>query len=362
MGKKGAFLLLCGLLAVSLFLGGCGKKESLDKHVPLVKIVKVSADSASGAAVYAGSVHGRYETVMSFQVSGRILQRNVQLGDRVRAGDVLMAIDARDVVQRVNSSEAAVQSARAQMELADKNLGRYEELYAQDAVPASVRDQYRTNYDSAVAAYEQASAQAAEANNSMGYTALTAAADGVISAISAESGQVVLAGAPVLTLVQDNEMEIEIAVPENRLSDVPIGRAVEVSFWAGGNEKTRGLVREVAPMADSNARTYKVRVSLPEPPADMRLGMTASVSCQDSSLAEGIYVLPLTAIYQTGEDSQVWLVGADNTVSLQDVAVESFGADSVMVRGLSSDAVVVTAGVHKLHEGQEVRLPEGDGA
>ena len=273
-----------------------------------------------------------------------------------------MAIDARYVVQRVNSSEAAVQSARAQMELADKNLGRYEELYAQDAVPASVRDQYRTNYDSAVAAYEQASAQAAEANNSMGYTALTAAADGVISAISAESGQVVLAGAPVLTLVQDNEMEIEIAVPENRLSDVPIGRAVEVSFWAGGNEKTRGLVREVAPMADSNARTYKVRVSLPEPPADMRLGMTASVSCQDSSLAEGIYVLPLTAIYQTGEDSQVWLVGADNTVSLQDVAVESFGADSVMVRGLSSDAVVVTAGVHKLHEGQEVRLPEGDGA
>ena len=179
-----------------------------------------------------------------------------------------------------------------------------------------------------------------------------------MSGISAEVGQVVAAGQTVLTFVESGEMEVEINVPENRLPIIAVGKNVEVSFWAMGDAKTRGIVREIAPMADPATRTYKVRVSIPNPPAGMALGMTASVNVtgeKAGGAANTTATLPMTAIYQTGDKPCVWLV-KDGKVTLREISVESFDANDAVVRGLSAGDVVVTAGVHKLHEGEEVRL------
>ena len=168
----------------------------------------------------------------------------------------------------------------------------------------------------------------------------------------------VAAGQTVLTFVESGEMEIEINVPENRLPDISVGKNVEVSFWAMGDTKTRGVIREIAPMADRATRTYKVRVSVPAPPAGMALGMTASVRVTDAKNGDAsgtAATLPLSAIYQTGDVPCVWIV-KDGKVALREVSVDSFGANEAIVRGLESGDVVVTAGVHKLHEGEEVRL------
>ena len=345
------------LLSAAIF-SGCGKEAAPETKAPLVRTQTVAAGSAAQAAEYAGSVHGRYEKNMAFQVGGQIVGRGVQLGDRVSAGSVMMRIDPKDVAQKTTAADAQAEAAGAQLALAETNLARYRQLYAEAAIAAAVLDQYQTAYDAALAAYQAAAAQATEAHNALSYTELVADADGVVSGLSAEVGQVVAAGQTVLTFVESGEMEVEINVPENRLPNISVGKNVEVSFWAMGDAKTRGIVREIAPMADPATRTYKVRVSIPNPPAGMALGMTASVNVtgeKAGGAANTTATLPMTAIYQTGDKPCVWLV-KDGKVTLKEVSVESFGANEVLVKGVENGDVVVTAGVHKLHEGEEVRL------
>lgn len=346
------------LLLSAVIFSGCGKEAAPEPKLPLVRTQTVSVGSAAQSAEYSGSVHGRYEKNMAFQVGGQIIERSVQLGDRVSAGSVMMRIDPKDVAQKTTAADAQAEAAGAQLALAETNLARYRQLYAKAAIAAAVLDQYQTAYDAALAAYQAAAAQATEAHNALSYTELVADADGVVSGLSAEVGQVVAAGQTVLTFVESGEMEVEINVPENRLPIMSVGKNVEVSFWAMGDAKTRGIVREIAPMADPATRTYKVRVSIPNPPAGMALGMTASVNVtgeKAGGAATTAAALPLSAIYQTGGKPCVWLV-KDGKVTLHEISVESFDANDAVVRGLSAGDVVVTAGVHKLHEGEEVRL------
>ena len=352
--KNFKFLAAVFLSGVVL-LSGCGHKEAVTDKPVLVKTQQAGTASSESSGTYSGTVKGRYETNMAFQVGGQIISRNVQAGSRVRAGDVLMVIDARDVLQQSNQGDAQVASARAQLELAEKNLERYTQLFEENAVSRATLDQYQTNYDAAFAAYRSAYAQQKQGHNALGYTNLVAGANGVVSAVAAEEGQVVSAGQTVLTLVQTGEMEVEIAVPENKVSELTIGMPVSVSFWALKG-RADGTIREISPMADSTARTYKVRVSVPEPPEGMQLGMTASVSFKDdgNAVADNM-LLPLTAIFQDGDTPQVWVVGEDNTLTAKAVTVENFADDKVMVTGLSAGDLVVIAGVHKLHEGQTVR-------
>ncbi len=345
------------LLAVFLF-SGCGSEKVSEEKPPLVKTIRAGAAEIVSENIYAGVVRGRYETNLAFQVIGQIMSRNVEVGSAVRAGDVLMTINPRDVSQQMNQAEAQIKSTRAQMELARSNLERYRELYKADAVAAAVLDQYQASYTAAVAAYENAKAVAAQSQNALDYTNLVADFDGVISAIYAEAGQVVAAGQTVATLIQTGELEVEINVPENKLPEVELGRRAEISFWANA-ETVTGVVREVSPIADSAARTYRVRISLPNPPAGLQLGMTASAALSETATnLVGVSKLPLSAIYQTGSTPKVWVVEND-VVNLREVTVQQFGDNEVFVRGLKAGEVVVTAGVHKLSEGQKVRTEAG---
>jgi len=351
-------VLVFGLLTA--LLSGCGKPSLEPAGPQAVKTQTIALGSDAAQSTYAGEVRGRYESNLSFQAGGKIIARNVQLGSRVRAGEVLMTIDAKDIAQTASKASAQVDSAATQLKLAEANLKRYSQLYQDAAISAATLDQYQATYESAQAAFQAAQAEAVQGSNALGYTNLIADSDGVVAALSGEAGQVVSAGQTVLTLVQTDELEVEIHVPENRVTALPLGQKVTVSFWALSNTvKIDGEVREIAPMSDPTARTYKVRIRLLQPPAGIRLGMTASVDCTIAGSCAAAALLPLTAIYQTGEEPEVWLVGDDGRVHLQTVAVESFGDNAVKVKGLSAGTVVVTAGIHKLREGQEVRLLEG---
>ena len=323
--------------------------------MPLVKYETVRLGADAEGSTYAAAVRGRYETVLAFQVGGRIASRTVQLGDRVRAGEVLMTLDPKDVAQTARQSAVQVEAARANLALARSNLARYTALYQADAVAAMVLEQQQTAYDAAAASYENALAQDVQAQNALSYTNLTANADGLIAAISAEVGQVVSAGMPVMTLVQTEELEVEMSVPENRRQEVAVGRRAEVSFWALGDSRTPGVVREISPMADSASRTYAVRVALSEPPAGIMPGMTASVYLSAERAADTA-TLPLSALYQTGDTPYVWIIDDEDRLRLQAVTVEGTAGNRVILRGLAAGDRVVTAGVHKLHEGESVRL------
>lgn len=342
-------------LILSFSLAGCSKTEMVKEEIPLVRSQVLKMDASGQAASYSGEVRGRYETQLAFQVSGKIIKRNVELGSVVNPGDALMEIDAKDIQQTVNISSAQVVSTQSQLGLAATNLERYRTLFEQGAVSRAQLDQYQNAYEVALAAVRQSSAQYTQGTNQLGYSTLVADSAGVISSVNAEAGQVVSAGQPILTLVKDGEREIEINVPENRIDEMRNGRQVSITFWALPGVAAEGTVREISPVADKVSRTYKVRISLINPPAGMSLGMTASVTVANSAGQQAAYI-PLSAIYQTDDKPNVWVI-QDGIVSLRPIKVGAFGDGKIQVlEGLQDGDMIVTAGVHKLREGQKVRI------
>ena len=340
-------LILAAALAA---LTGCGTDAAKEVPPPLVRTMTVG-DAAASEGGYTGTVRGRYETRLAFQVGGQILSRNVNVGAHVRAGDVLMVIDARDVQQQANATNAAAQAARSRYELARTERARYEQLYAAQAISEAMLDQYRTNERAAEAAYRQAVAQDTASHNALGYTNLVAGADGVISNITAEEGQIIAAGQTVMTLTHEGEREIEIAVPESRLAEVSVGMPAAVALWANSAAYT-GTLRELSPVPDAATRTYTARIALTDAPADLPLGMTARIRL-GASVQDGV-AIPLSALYQTGDTAQVYVV-EDDAVHLVPVTVTAFRTNDALVTGLPQGARIVTAGVHQLHEGEKVR-------
>ena len=321
-------------------------------------IVRTAVIGSTGTAqgyTYSGEVRGRYESQLAFQVNGKITKRNVQLGSVVNAGDVLMQIDAKDIVQTVNSNSAQVYSAESQLQLAESNLKRYRELMEGGAISRSQYDQYLNVYNVAVAGVRQAQAQYTQGANQLDYSLLRADKSGVVASISAEMGQVVSSGQPVVTVVQDGEREVEISVPENRIEELRKAKEVKVAFWALSNLIVQGTVREIAPMADQTTRTFKVRISLINPPPEIKLGMTAAVTLIGDNGQQAI-TIPLSAIYQKGDFPAVWVVSGD-TITLRSVKTGNFGDGTIQIlEGLQQGERIVTAGVHKLNEGQKVRV------
>jgi len=358
--KKLYYALTIGIIAIGVLGGVIWKYNNRPKlvaeNIPIVRTTVIGTTSAAQGYTYSGEVRGRYESQLAFQVNGKIIKRNVDLGSTVNAGDVLLQIDAKDVTQTVNSYSAQVDSAESQMQLAESNLKRYRELLNVGAISQSQYDQYVNTYSVAVAGVRQAQAQYTQGSNQLDYTLLKADKPGVISSISAESGQVVTAGQTIVTVVQDGEREVEISVPENRIEELRHAAKLTVTFWALPNLTVDGKVREIAPMADATTRTFKVRITLLNLPPEIKLGMTAAVTVVGSSIQQAVNI-PLAALYQESSNTPaVWVV-KDDVLTLRPVTVGSFGNGTIAVlSGLQPGDRIVTAGVHKLKEGQKVNL------
>jgi RND family efflux transporter MFP subunit len=363
--KKVYYAITVAVVIICIIGGVLWQKHNTPKPVaedlPLVRTVEVNPAGAVQTYTYSGEVRDRFESQLAFQASGKIVKRNVQLGSTVNAGDVLMQIDPKDLQQTVNNTSAQVNSAESQLRLAESNLNRYSQLYAQNAISASQLDQYQNAYNVAAAAVRQASSQYIQGANQLDYSLLYADKPGVISSISAEAGQVVSTGQTVITLVQDGEREIEISVPENRIATLSQVSQIKVTFWALPTVVVDGTVREIAPMADATTRTYKIRIHLVNAPPEIKLGMTAAVTLTGSGDPKaGLTTIPLSSIYQTNDSPGVWVV-TDAIVNLRPVQVGSFGDVQVQVlAGLNPGETIVTAGAHKLREGQKVRVVGGD--
>ena len=342
-------------IALSLtFASGCADNHQVSQNAPpVVKTLKVEISQTDQENIFSGVVCSRYETNLAFQVSGRILSRSVQVGSSVHSGDILMTIDNRDVLQHSNQGEAQVAAAKAQLDLSKSNLSRYTQLYKDDAIPASMLEQYQTEYNSAQANYDNAVAQAKQLENELAYTNLTANADGVISAVNAEEGQVVSAGQTVMTLSQTDELEIAIDIPESKISEIELRQPVEVKFWAI-DDTTEGFVREIAPIANASSRTFAVKISVPNPPEKMKLGMTASVNALSGEHVANKITIPLSAVYQVGDKNQVWVID-EGKAKLRNIEIKDFDGNDIWVSGLKNGDIIITAGIHKLTEGQIVR-------
>jgi RND family efflux transporter MFP subunit len=341
---------------ILLMLTACGRDDLPAKPPAVVKTRTVILENQEALDVYSGHVRSRYESRLSFQVGGKIKKRHVNLGQAVKAGDRLMELDPKDIEESVRRDAARLEAASVALALARADYQRYDNLRKAGTVSQSVYDQYKTALEAAEQTLLQAEAQCNQSLHALEYATLIADADGFISLVEAEAGQVASAGQTMMTLVWDEDWEVEIDVPENKISGLSLGQKALVEFWALPELTIGGHIREIAPVADQMTRTFLIRVVLDSRPPEIRLGMTAGVRLSAAAEKPPEARLPTAAIHQTGEQSCVWLVKEGTLVSKPVVLGGYIGNQVRVLDGLVDGDVVVVAGVHKLSDGQKVRL------
>ena len=347
------------ILLSAVALSACTEQKAETKSVIRpVKVVEIARTGNSRELEYSGSVKSRTEMNLGFRVAGKVTERLVDIGDRVKPGDVLARMDPTDYKLAVNSATASLAAAEKAVETADLANRRAHTLFKKDAVPKAQVEQTQLTYDQAVSTRDAAAAALDQAKNQLSYADLKSDRDGIVTAVSADRGQVVAAGTPVLTVVADDQKEVQIAVPENDIAEFAIGKRVKAKFWSDDKLVLSGKVREVSGSADPQSRTFSVRVSLPN---DQRvlLGMTATVVAEVTAGAEKVTV-PLSALAEKDGSKIVWTVDRTAaTVHSRSIKVADFTDDGVGVSdGLKPGDIVVAAGTQFMTENLKVKLPD----
>jgi len=350
-------------LAAALLAAACAKAPVTEEPVRPVLTQRVMPGGVANRDIYSGELRARYETDMGFRVAGKIVARPVDAGARVSKGQVLARLDPEDAKLAAHGAQAQLASAESDFVLAKSELDRHADLLNKKFISQSAYDVKQNAFNAAKAKVEQARSQAAITGNQASYTNLVADADGVVISVAAEPGQVVAAGQPVLKLARAGEKEVVLNAPEGQLARFKPGQDVAISLWASPEKIFRGRVREVAGGADPVTRTYSVRVTAIDAPADAQLGMTANVAFAPAADSQ-LVLLPLSALAGDRAQPAVWVVDpATGKVQMKPVTVGQFREDGVSITGgLAPGDVVVTAGVHKLRAGQAVRVADAHGA
>ncbi len=346
-------------VAVALLVA-CSKPAPVQEPVRAVKVVTVSSAKLESGAEFSGEVRARIESRFGFRVAGKLMQRAVEPGQRVKSGQLLAQLDSRDYLLAADAAKAQVTAAATNRNLSVAEYKRFSELKDQNFISGAELDRRDAAVKGAEAQLEQAQAQLSSQRNQTGYTKLTSDVSGVVLGVEAEAGQVVAAGQPIVRIAKDGPRDVVFSVPEDKVALVTMGSPVEVRTWSGSGAM-KGVVREIAASADPVTRTFQIKVSMDGKNAaeGLALGSTVNVTPQALSLA-GIEVikLPTSALKRDGKSTAVWVVDrATMTVKSQNVEVVSAeGNDVVVSSGVVPGMLVVAAGVHVLQAGQKVAL------
>lgn len=337
-----------------LFISACSKPVERVEIVRPVRTVTVSPAENRALVELSGEIQPRYESRLGFRVGGKLIGRQVEIGSVVKRGQLLMQLDPADLQLAQSQAKAGVSAADSTLSLARAEVERYRELRQKNFVSQALLDTKEAAYKSALAGHEQASAALKIQSNQSGYNNLYADADGVITGIDAEVGQVVAAGVPVVRLARTGEKEVRVSIPEDQVETLRQVPALTVRTWANPQAAMDGKLRELSPVADPATRTYTAKISLPKAGPEIRLGMTATV--QFAVPAPAAIRLPLSALVRQNEGTAVWVV-ENGKVSLVAVQVAgTTGNELLVASGLNPGQVVVTAGVNQLQAGQKVSL------
>jgi RND family efflux transporter MFP subunit len=346
-------------LALLPLLAACGDEatSATAKAERPVQIQRVAFGPADASREFVGVVRARHETDLGFRVAGKIVARTVNVGDIVRAGDVVARLDPQDLNLQAESAQAEFAAATSNLADAAAEEGRYANLKARAAVAAADYDHKKAAKDEAIGRLERARRALDLAANQLAYAELKVDADGVITATPAEPGQVVNLGQPVARLAHHGEMEALVALPETALGEARKSDA-GVQLWSDPGRSFKAHLRELSPQADATTRTYAARFTIENPDDAVALGMTATVKLTHPSTVQ-VARLPLSAILNRGTGPAVYLVDGAGALALRPVTVAAFTETVALVTaGVADGDQVVTLGVQKLVAGTPVRTVE----
>ncbi len=358
------------LLSSSLvFLAACSPHAPAPEPIQAVRTQVVATDAVTPSFEYAAEIRARTESRVGFRVGGKMVRRNVELGDTVKPGQVLAQLDPQDFRLGQDAAQAAREAARVNLLQTQTDLKRYQELRDQGFISSAELERRETALRAAKAQFDQADAQTGVQGNQASYTTLVSDVSGVVTGVEVEPGTVVAAGTPVLRLAQNGPRDAVFSVPEDKVGVVKAlaeeaarnpqaPAAFQVRLWGeSGNNLLPARVREVSAAADPVTRTFLVKVDLGPSSSALRQGQTATVLMRPPA-QPGVTKLPITALRAHQGQTAVWVVQEPAmTVQLQPVNVGGAdGNEAVVLDGLKPGQRVVTAGVHVLTEGQKVKL------
>ena len=358
--KKVIFVLASAALA-SLLLVACSKPAPPEAPIRAVKVMTVGVNPFSSGYEFAGEVRAQVESRLGFRVGGKIIKRQAELGQRVKAGQVLAQLDPQDYKLAADAARAQLRVAATNRDLAAADYKRYKELKDQNFISSAELERRDATFKAAQAQYDQAQSQLAVQGNQAAYASLVADVAGVVTAIEAEPGQVVTAGTPVVRIAADGVRDVVFSVPEDKVTSFKPGMPVKVRGWAQDTQLS-AAVREVGASADPVTRTYQIKVALSAKDTAPPLGATVYVLPQGlgGGGTEGLQVikLPTCAVRREGNTSAVWVLDkASMNVKSQTVQIATAdGNDAVIAAGLQPGMLVVSAGVHVLSPGQKVSI------
>jgi len=350
------------LTVLLVLLAGCGEEEpeATSEVVRPVRAMVVDASAEGLRRSFSGSVRAGREAALAFQAAGKVEEILAAVGDRVERDRLLARLDPDDYELTVKSLESNLASAEAAAKNSQAAYRRNARLYENNTISKSELDFYEAQRDSDRAQVEALAAQLEQANNQLEYTRLKAPFAGYIASRSIEEHETVSAGQPVFTLVDPRRLKVELGMPERLIARVRPGDPVEVSVDILPEEKIAGTVSEVGVALDDGTGSYPVKVEIADPPEGLRPGMAAEVIFNFPFAAGAGYIVPTSALLRdmvSGENF-LWIVEDGRTVRRAVEIGELVSGGVEIVSGLSPGEVVVTAGVHQLEEGREVRLLE----
>jgi RND family efflux transporter MFP subunit len=360
LAKLRAIGAILAVIALAPALAACDDPAASASATPArpVQVQRVVFAPADENREFAGVVRARYETDLGFRVAGKILARLVDVGDRVRAGDVVARLEPRDLQLQAESADAELTAATSNLAQAAADEVRYGALKARGFAAVADYERKKAAKDEAEGRTERAQRSLDLARNQLAYGDLKADADGVITAILAESGQVVAVGQAVARLAHRGEMEAAVALPETGLAEARRSGA-SVRLWSGPDHRFAARLRELSPQADVATRTYAARFTIENPDDTVALGMTATVVLSrpaDTMVAK----VPLAAILNRGAGPTVYRVDDDGLLQRRPVTVSSFNEVAALITsGLEDGDQIVTLGVQMLEAGQKVRAIMG---
>jgi membrane fusion protein, multidrug efflux system len=347
------------LIVVAACLSGCKSESAPYVAAPQpVLAAVVTLSSAADARSYTGTIKPRYESDLGFRVTGKIVERLVNIGDTVRPGMTLARLDATDYRLSFESAEAELTAARSSLKQAEADERRYAALNTKAWVSDASYDQKKAAADEARGRVERAERALSLARNQLAYTDLVATETGVVTALPVEVGQVVTAGQLIARVARLDELEAVVSIPESRI-DGDRAAAATITLWADGSRTYEAKLREVSPQADPATRTYRARYSLINPDAAIGLGKTATVHLATIGAGQQAK-LPLAAVFKDQGQPSVWLIDeAHGRLIKTGVSVSAWTETSAVISGgLAAGQKIVAAGVHKLDSDIPVRIIE----
>ena len=344
------------LAGAALLLTACSRPAPPEEPVRAVKVMTVGTSDFSPRHEYAGDVRAQVESRLGFRIGGKLVKRQAEPGQQVKAGQVLAQLDPQDYRLAAEAGRAQVAAAATNRNLAAADFKRYQVLKDQNFISGAELERREATLKAAQAQLEQAQSQSAVQGNQTGYAVLTADVSGLVTAVEAEPGQVVAAGATVVRIAADGVRDVVFSVPEDKVAVLKVGMPVGIRVWAQ-NAVMAGKVREVAASSDPVTRTYPVKASVDgkAPP----LGATVYVSVDAGPVTGTPAIkLPTSALRQDGQATTVWVLDkASMTVRPQAIQIATADGNEVVVAsGLVPGMLVVSAGVHVLSPGQKVSI------